>query len=582
MTSHHPLTASNERGTRAPSSSLFGRTLLRACTALALLVPSLAHGEPSAALPLDVDPSLTRIDEEALRTQIHEQLDLSSLSNADERLGTLLVRNEGEQVAVVFVTKDGRVISRKVDLPDDPELASRTLAFAASNLVRDEASEILASLAPLPAPEPEPVSEPEPPPPPASTPSGSPIAPFNPCARATIPVGVDFAPFVGTSSAAPDAVRGFSLNFAGGYAKGLNGFELGIGANIESDFACGVQIAAGANIVSGPVHGLQLASLNIAGPVRGAQIGVVGISSGDVAGSQIGVLTIAGGSVRGAQIGVVGVTGDSVRGTQIGVLGITGGDVKGSQLGVAHIAGGSVDGSQIGVANIVGGDAKRFQMGVLNLTGGNVDGFEIGVANIVGGNVDGVQLGVANITGGDVGTQIGVFNYADDSDVSIGILNVIRRGRTSIEAWGTADGMASIGIRHGGRHVHNIIGAGIPFGNENSSWGFTLGFGTRLPLADKLHLDIDLLSTIFANRKGNPFTDDGMSSNYRLLFDFGYEIADRFGIFGGPSVDVLVSDKDRSLHAPPWGSIALHDGNTRVHITPGLTLGARYDVQKGR
>lgn len=520
------------------------RRLFRASLLFAFFLPALAHGQSAAALPLDIDPALESFDKDALRAELDRQLELSKVApDASKSLGTLLVRGQGQHPVLVFVTSDGRTITRKLELPEDRALATTTLAFAASNLVRDEAGEILAKLTPAPAPSPEPTPSPSPSPPPP---------PFSCQGTRPIPVGIDFAPFIGTSSAAPDATRGFSFNFVGGYAEGLDGFEIGVGANIESKFACGVQIAAGANIVGGPVRGLQLATVNIAGPVRGSQIGVVDISSGDVSGSQIGVVSIAAGSMKGAQIGVVGVSG---------------GDVRGSQISVANVAGGRVDGAQIGVANV---------------TGGGIDGVQIGVANTAAGDVDGLQIGVANIASGKVrDTQIGVFNYADENDAPIGLVNVVRNGRTSLEAWGTADGTASIGVRHGGRVVHNVVGVGVPFAAEGSSWGFTLGLGARVPIADKIHLDIDLLTTTLANRKGNPFSEYA-PHNYRLAFEVGYELADRFGVFGGPSVDVLLSHRDTEITSPPWGSISLHEGKERVHITPGLTLGVRYDVQRTR
>jgi len=582
------------------SSSLFRTARRWHLVALsALLFPALAHAEAPSSVALEVDPSLAGLDADVFADELREKLDLLGLEGGPKR-GTIRVQADGEAVVLTYVNTEGANVTRRVERTEggiDP----RTLAFAASHLVRDEASEILAELrtepvvhkeSPTEAEEAVAVEEPA-----AAPVETTPANDVFSCKGGRrIAVGVDFAPYVGTSSAAPDAVRIVSFNLIGGHARGLDGFELGSVFNHVSDFACGVQLAGAANLVGGPVRGLQLAPVNIAGPVRGAQIGMIDISSGDVSGAQVGVLavgggsvngsqigiaSIAGGDVNGAQIGVASILGGSISGTQLGVGNVVGGDVKGTQIGVGNVIGGSSTGSQIGVGNIVGGDANRLQMGVGNVTGGNVSGLQLGVGNFAGGDVDGVQIAVANIAGGRVSaTQIGVFNYADDVDAPIGLVNVVRRGRTSLEVAGSFDGIASVGVRHGGRYVHSILGADLPFGVDDSPWGFTLGIGARVPFSERVHLDIDLLMTSLADPDGNPFADES-PQKYRLLFDVGYALGEGFGVFGGPSVDV-VRVENGPLPTALWGTHSLHEGKHRVHITPGLTLGARYDVQRIR
>lgn len=575
------------------TSFFLSRTTRRFYPALlsAWLLPAVAHGEAPSSLALEIDPSLTALDAQAFAEELREKLDLLGLEGGPN-LGTLAVRADGDAITLTFVPNEGPSITRRIE-PTDGRFDPETLAFAASHLVRDEASEILESLsnqpsgeaeataeakAALPAEEAEPVrsTEPEvakePPPPPAAIGCNG---------GRRIGFGFDFAPYVGTSSGAPDAVRNVSFNMIGGRARGLDGFELGIGFNYETDFACGLQIAAGANVVGGPVRGLQLAPIDIAGPVRGAQVGVVNVSKGDVDGAQVGAVNILGGTVRGAHVGVVAIAGGSASGAQIGGVAIVGGDVRGTQIGVSNIVGGSFEGSQIGVSNITAGDAKRLQMGTANIAGGKVSGVQLGAANVAGGEVEGAQIGVANFAGGRVSTtQIGVFNYAEEADAPIGILSIVRRGRTSIELSGSADGIASFGVRHGGRYLHNVVGVDLPLGVENSSWGYTFGLGGRIPMSERLHLDIDLLVTSLANGKGHPHADDS-PTKYRILFDLGYALGEGFGIFGGPSVD-LVRVEGGSLPKAPWGTSSLHEGTHRVHIAPGLTLGVRYDAQSIR
>ncbi|MFO0744290.1 MAG: hypothetical protein U1F43_01275 [Myxococcota bacterium] len=140
----------------------------------------------------------------------------------------------------------------------------------------------------------------------------------------TVPIGVDFLPYAGTSSALPHARRVVSLNVVGGLAGGLDAFELGGAFNLHSGLVRGLEIAGALNVVDGPVHGGQLAgALNLAtDELVGLQLGALDLAIGPVTGAQIGAVNIAGGDVRGAQIGTVNIADGDVHGTQIGVVNI--------------------------------------------------------------------------------------------------------------------------------------------------------------------------------------------------------------------------------------------------------------------
>src|SRR5262249_44960667 len=163
-----------------------------------------------------------------------------------------------------------------------------TTALAASNLLRDEAGEILAALAPV-----APASPAEPPARETALSSAAPTPPQPnppPCLDGTtVPIGAGFPPFLGRSSLQPDPVRWVSVNLLGGYARGLRAFEIGAGINLESEFMCGVQFAGVADIVLGPIRGVQFAAIAVA--------------AGDAQGLQAGAGNLAGDSLEGAQLG---------------------------------------------------------------------------------------------------------------------------------------------------------------------------------------------------------------------------------------------------------------------------------------
>ena len=452
-------------------------------------------------------------------------------SDLREALATVVVRRRADgNVTIVFIRPDGREVERTLDLPADRALATETIALAAGNLVRDEAAELVAALTPPPSSGEAPASPEELPT--VDAPS-SPPAPATPRVSCNdgepLFFGADFAPYAGTSSKYPDRPRTLSLNFIGGYARGLNGFELGVGANIESAFMCGVQLAAGANVVMGPVRGVQLATANVAlGTVHGVQLGVFGLAKGDIEGAQIATVSIGGGALEGVQLGVV---------------------------------------------NLLKGAAVGNQSGVVNVASADVRGAQVGVVNVAHGGVEGVQIGTTNVATGEVrGTQVGVLNYADVSDYPVGVVSVVRRGRTSVDGWVTEAGIGMAGVRHGGRVIHNVYGAGYRVGTP-SGWSFALGIGARLELSPKAHIDFETIA--YWLQRNEPFVEDAQIASAGA--SFGYALTPVFGVFAAPTFNVLVTpDKEYSQVGAFWGSSLLYESDTvTVRAWPGASLGIR-------
>jgi hypothetical protein len=434
-----------------------------------------------------------------------------------EEMATVVVRRRANgNVTIVFVRPDGREVERTLDLPADRAIATETIALAAGNLVRDEAAELVAALTPPPAP-PGTATTDAPP-----TPETTPSPPSQATGRVSctdgesLLFGADFAPYAGTSSKYPDRRRTLSLNFVAGYSRGLYGVELGVGANIESAFMCGVQVAAGANVVLGDVRGVQVAVSNVAlGHLQGVQLGVANYARRDIEGVQVGVISVGGGALDGAQVSVV------------------------------------------------------------NALTGSVAGNQTAVVNFASGNVQGAQLGVVNVTGGSVdGAQVGVVNYADVSDYPVGVVSVVRHGRTSVDGWATETGIGMVGVRHGGRVMHNVYGVGYRVG-EIAGWSFALGLGGRVDLAPKLHLDVE--ATAYWIQRGQPFDQDAQIAS--LGASLGYALTPVFGLFAAPTLNVLfTSDKELAGVAPGWATTLYDDPTVTVRAWPGATLGLRASL----
>ncbi|MDC0742716.1 LA_2272 family surface repeat-containing protein [Polyangium mundeleinium] len=346
-------------------------------------------------LPWDVDPEAVRA---AIGREIGKAVVLSGAAPAGK--ASFVLRGEGGRRVTLTYRADGEgaIVGRTIDLPDDAERAADTLALLAGNLARDEAAELAALLgkrpedkpaaAPSEAPKetpseapsdassdapaappvaekaeapaqeapakaPPPKGEPaprkaaparapapavEPPTTPTRTPSLEELAPCWRHDATPFFAGANALPRIGTStSRGSNVVHNLSANFLAGYGTGLDGLEIGLGLNIEREFACGAQLTAVANIVAGPVRGMQAAiGLNFASSLRGVQMGSIDIVAGPVKGVQMGALDIAG-DVVGAQLGMLNIAG-AVSGIQLGTVNVATGPVKGLQFGLVNYA----------------------------------------------------------------------------------------------------------------------------------------------------------------------------------------------------------------------------------------------------
>lgn len=345
-------------------------------SALLAATPARAQTEATAEpVTLDVQAGET-VDAEALRAALEADLGVEVRLVHDGAAQVIVAAGEDGRITLRVRRADGDVLERETDPDAAPSRTVTTVSLLVANLVRDESSEVLALLrierrpeaeapappevvvAPEPAPEPEPVA-PEP----------EPVAP----ALEHVPAAIDFAPLLGFSTAGQGRDR---RHLALGVLGALSG-------RIE-----GVSLSGVVDLALEEVRGLQLASVtSIAGDrVRGAQIaGVAAVTTERVEGLQLGFVTaIAPRGVSGLQLGMVDVAGP-VRGAQMGMVNVATAD---ELLGVQGI--------QIGLVNVAAGETRGAQLGLTNVATGPVDGVQVGLVNVASGRVRGLQLGLVN------------------------------------------------------------------------------------------------------------------------------------------------------------------------------------------
>lgn len=489
---------------------------LLACVCVVLLTASAKAEDPP---PLVLEVRATRVERSELERALRDELASDRAAGEAPASGRLeLSEGTDDVVRLSYRDASGKLATRDLRIArDDPE-ALEKITLAAANLVRDQ-SALPGELAALSAQAA--AAPPAPPPPPP---------PHDPCTTTPVLVfGGDFVPGIGTSSApgGREAARRLSINFVGSYSAGVRGFEASLGFNIDGRGACGFQGAVGFNLAKGEVHGFQLALVNLAlGSVRGAQLGLANFT-------------------RRHAMFQLGLSNTALEGA-------------GVQLGIANFARAGV-GTELGVVNLALADS----------------GAQLGIANLAWGKLRRTQLGVFNIAKDDVPLQVGVVNVSRRARAPIGVLSIVREGRTTIDAWASENLTLLAGVSHGGKVVHNVYGAGMRVGSEGQRAAFTLGIGARLLDDRRFTLDLDALYELVSHT--NEFTTNTMLGRLRLAG--AITLYDRLALLVAAGYAVMDTDDPDEATQAPWGESKLTSGKRNAdHVVygfPSLALGLR-------
>ncbi len=581
------------------STRLVVAAALATALPLAVVVTSRsAHAEvDDARLVLRIEGTLTGLTAEQLRAAISAELGVEVALEAPGVTGraTVTVKVDGAQAKVTFAT-GGRAVERPVKLPKAAPQALEVIVLIVGNLARDEAGELIAELhvkvtvagsaspgvsasasasasAEVSA-EPAPVVTPPPVPKPVVVaPKPTPVGPPKQCSWKGSVLGADFLPGVGSSTTEDGrhAVRVASFNAVGGVSHGLSGVEIGGVFNIETGFVCGVQIGGAVNVVGGDVHGVQIG-------------GAVDVVSGNVTGVQVaGAFGLANDFV-GVQVGGGVAVGRDLQGGQLGGGVALARDLKGVQLTSGFGLARNVVGVQVG-SFVVANELVGAQLGAVNAAF-TLRGAQLGTVNYAN-NVHGAQLGAVNIGAGRVaGLQLGVVNVADDVDVPIGVVSVVRHGQTTFDLWSHESGYVALGIVHGGRYVHNVFGVGMQpsFDGARALPGLVYGLGLRAHQDARYTLDVDaLVSTFLRVRSTLEKTTEFFTVMPELRAVITLPVFEHASIMFGPTVRVLISTDPDTKPEGPWSGVRFHDGRssttyatgTAIWMIPGAFVGIR-------
>jgi hypothetical protein len=440
-------------------------SLLRALLLPAVALPLAFAGAPPAfaqsdekksSLPVEVDAAPGTVDADAVRTAVGAELGVH-VSSGPAEFARLIIRVDAKRVAdLEFESPSGHSVRRRVELPKDHGRAVETIALLAGNLVRDEASELLAELqksqSPEPAPDVPPATADTPPPTetkvkeqatPAST---TPAEKSKPAAASAArkdepepeptlaPTFFNAALFHPVSLHPDSQRRSFQLELALVYDRigGLEGLGLTLFVSSLERSMQGVQLAGLASYTAGRAEGVSLAGLGT-------------VSRGKLEGFE-------GAGLVNLRLGNAPVSGR--------LSFNQGAKVEGVQLtaGWNHTAG-DVEGAQVGSANSATGLIQGFQLGFANYAQ-SVHGAELGVFNLAKQS-HGAQIGFVNVSGRASGTQLGFVNVAEEMEGEpIGFLSIAGNTRFHAIAFASTRFPANAGVKLVTHHVVNELSLG--------------------------------------------------------------------------------------------------------------------------
>ncbi len=265
---------------------------------------------------------------------------------------------------------------------------------------------------------------------------------------------------------------------------------------------------------------------------------------------------------------------------------VRGPDLNHVSLGLFATRSDAVQGVSLSMGlNLVLDHMEGAQVGAVNVAGA-LQGVQVGFVNVsLGGQ--GVQVGVVNVAEEHRGLMVGVVNIAKDADVAIGLLNFVKRGIFHVDLWASDSSLINLGVKFGARHTYTLVHASFdPVGEAHGGVG--LGLGVRLPAAGIAVLDLDGASSlVFGLNSSEQKAWQTPAFHHRLRVLLNLRFAPHFGMFFGPTINLLVSAAERDPAtgaADPWSnptSFRMRDNGSGISVIPaaGGETGANARVQ---
>ncbi len=276
---------------------------------------------------------------------------------------------------------------------------------------------------------------------------------------------------------------------------------------------------------------------------------------------------------------LVGISKNEEQLTIGGLSNIILNDAKGVQVaGLSNHVGNSGEGMQwAGLANMNKGTFNGLQVAGLFNTAADVTGVQVGGLLNIAKNVKGVQIaGLINIAKDVKGVQFaGLVNIAENSDVPIGLINIIKNGEMGIAVTYDGIGNTVASFRSGGKYTYGILGVGYNHKMKKNGWVTEAGFGAHIPVAKWFRVNNEIKATAI-----------GCNTDYesnKAVFNAGYSLLPAFRIgrhvelFGGASINYMETKNRSAENLFPSHSIWKGNNSTKLQqVYIGYQVGVQF------
>ena len=165
------------------------------------------------------------------------------------------------------------------------------------------------------------------------------------------------------------------------------------------------------------------------------------------------------------------------------------------------------------------------------------------------------------------------------SGVPIGLISFVKNNPLHLQLWGSDTEVANLGVRLGSRHFYSLLMVGSYPHGDLGRWSSGFGIGGHIPLGKRLFLNVDLIT------RGMVYTDDSEKDAWvydehtvlnKLRLAVGWERHKWFSLFGGVSLNFLVSHRPDTSDFGYGFDHVYREDDTTVRVWPGFFAGVQF------
>ncbi|EDM79029.1 ICE-like protease (caspase) p20 domain protein [Plesiocystis pacifica SIR-1] len=285
-------------------------------------------------------------------------------------------------------------------------------------------------------------------------------------------------------------------------------------------------------------------------------------------------------------------------GLQAGVGAAVAGELTGAQVALGYTQAQVIRGLQEGTVSVATERVDGVQAGLVSYAG-EVRGVQVGLVSVAGQGT-GLQGGLVNVTRGEhEGVQIGLINYADEADVSLGLIPYTKKGGVWLDVYTSDTQVVNLALRLRARKSYTFFGAGVhPLGDDaatdpaaqrSQSWSVAMGFGGPLLWRRWVSVELDnAVGAVFAGLEGSPESVYFLDT---LRLSVAFRPARHFAIWAAPTLNLMIGPASAEgqgdfrpgygwsntvLTTPASTTNPTASPGTRIDYWPGFAVGFEF------